>query len=73
MAFFDEERYKNSSEPEWDIMIVCEVLSLQPIGINRILKRDFNGHKSLEIVQLCVVSVSVIIQTTDLCDSGRYF
>lgn len=73
MAFFDEERYKNSSEPEWDIMIVLRSTQPSTNRHKRILKRDFNGHKSLEIVQLCVVSVSVIIQTTDLCDSGRYF
>ena len=35
MAFFDEERYKNSSEPEWDIMIVLR--STQP---------STNRHKS---------------------------
>ena len=33
-------------------MIFCEVLSLQPIGINWVLERDFIGHKSFEIVQL---------------------
>ena len=35
MAFFDEKRYKNSSEPEWDIMIVLR--STQP---------STNRHKS---------------------------
>lgn len=43
MPFFDEKRYKNGPETESHIMIICEVLSLQPIGINRVLERDFTG------------------------------
>ena len=36
----------------WALWLFCEVLSLQAIDINRVLKRDFTGNKSLEIVQL---------------------
>ena len=43
---------KMAMEPRVDIMVICEVLSLQAIDINRVLKRDFTGNKSLEIVQL---------------------
>lgn len=52
MVFFDEKRYKNGPETESHIMIIFKVLSLQPISINRVLKRDFTCHKDLEIVQL---------------------
>ena len=52
MPFFDEKRYKNGSETGGTLWLFCEVLSLQPIGINWVLERDFIGHKSFEIVQL---------------------
>ena len=105
MAFFDEKRYKNGSEKEGTLWLFCEVLSLQPIGINRVLERDFtslviqyiildkgslwaecwgrwsdliamhhfsranslfSSYKSLEVVQLWVVSVSVIVTNNRL-------
>ena len=43
MPFFDEKRYKNGSETKVDIMIIFEVFSFQPIGINRVLERDFTS------------------------------
>ena len=105
MAFFDEKRYKNGSETGGALWLFCEVLHLQPIGINRVLERDitsliiqyiildkgnlwagywgrwrdliamhhfgrtdglFSSYKSLEVVQLWVVSVSVIVTNNRL-------
>ena len=89
----------------WTLWLFCEVFSLQPIGINRVLKRDFtsliiqyiildkdclwtvywgcwrdliamhhfgrtdglfSGYKGFKIVQLLVVSVSVIVTNNRL-------
>ena len=91
---------KMALKPRATLWLFCEVLSLQPIGINRVLERDFTGliiqyiildkgslwagywgrwrdliamhhfsranslfssYKSLEVVQVWVVSVSVIV------------
>ena len=32
--------------------LLNKILGFQPKGINRVLKRDFTDHKSLEVVQL---------------------
>lgn len=105
MAFFDEKRYKMALKQEGTLWLLCEVLCLQLIGINRVLERDitsliiqyiildkgnlwagywgrwrdliamhhfgrtdglFSSYKSLEVVQLWVVSVSVIVTNNRL-------
>ena len=43
MPFFDGKRYKNGSETEGTLWLFCEVLTLQPIDINRVLERDFSS------------------------------
>ena len=43
MPFFDEKRYKNSSENKGTLWLFCKILSLQPIGMNRVLKREFSS------------------------------
>ena len=43
---------KMALKPSGTLRLFCEVFSLHLIGINRVLKRDFTDHKSLEVVQL---------------------
>ena len=43
MPFFDEKRYKNGSETDTPFYLFCKILSLQPIGMNRVLKREFSS------------------------------
>ena len=43
MPFFDEKRYKNGSENKGTLWLFCKILSLQPIGMNRVLKREFSS------------------------------